>query len=105
MAIDYSKFRPTLDHVLIRRKKAETKTKSGLIHIPDNAQEKPAEGEVIKVGPGWVYDNGRRQEPVVKIGDHVLFGKYSGSQMAGLDALDVEYMIIREGDILAVVED
>jgi chaperonin GroES len=99
MAIDYTKFRPTLDHVLVRRKKAETK--SGLIHIPDNAQEKPAEGEVLATGPGWVYDNGRLQEPHVKVGDKIIFGKYSGNQLANSD----EFMIIREGEILAVVED
>lgn len=101
--IDYSKFRPSLDHVLVKRNKAETVTKGGII-IPDSAREKPAEGVVLKVGPGWVFSNGRRQEPMVKEGDRVLFGKYSGAQMAGLDALEVEFMIIRESDILAVVE-
>jgi chaperonin GroES len=104
MSIDYTKVRPLLDHVLVKRTVADEKSKGGII-IPDNAKEKPAEGVVLAVGPGRIHgETGKRVEPGVKTGDKVLFGKYSGVAMAGLNAKDIEIMIIREEEILAIVE-
>lgn len=104
MDLDYSKVRPLHDHVLIKRVEADNKSKGGII-IPDNAKEKPAEGVVISTGPGRIHnETGRRVEPTVKAGDRVLFGKYSGSQLAGLQAREVEYIMCREDEILAIVD-
>ena len=86
--------RPLADRVLIEPAAAETTTSSGII-IPDNAQEKPQRGTVVAVGPG------KKDEPTtVKVGDTVLYGKYSGTDL-NLDGVD--YMIMREADILAIV--
>lgn len=86
--------RPLADRVLIEPAAAETTTASGII-IPDNAQEKPQRGTVVAVGPG------KKDEPTtVKVGDTVLYGKYSGTDL-NLDGVD--YMIMRETDILAIV--
>jgi chaperonin GroES len=78
---------------------AEQKTAGGII-IPDNAKEKPQKGEVIAVGPGKISDSGQKIAMEVKKGDKVLYGKYSGSEVT-VDG--VEYMIMRESDILAVI--
>jgi chaperonin GroES len=83
----------------VKRIEEEQVTKSGII-IPDTAKEKPQQGEVIAVGDGKVLDNGNRVTPGVKPGEKVLFGKYSGTEVK-LDG--VEYLILREDDILGVV--
>ncbi len=95
-----NKIRPLQDHVIIRRVKEQEKSKGGII-IPDTAKEKPAEGEVLAVGNGKVQKDGTVRKLDVKVGDHVLFGKYSGTEakVAGEDRL-----IIREDDILGVLE-
>lgn len=93
--------RPLNDHILVKRIEADSKSKGGII-IPETAKEKPQEGKVLAVGPGKVLDNGRRQEPSVKVGDKVLFGKYSGTEFS---VLEKDELVIREGDILAVLED
>jgi chaperonin GroES len=85
--------------VIVRRVEGENKTKGGII-IPDTAKEKPIEGEVIAVGKGKVLDNGKVQEPVVKAGDRVLFGKYSGTDIK-IDG--EEHLILREEEILGIV--
>jgi len=94
-----NQIRPLQDRVLIRRVKEEEKTPGGII-IPDTAKEKPLEGEVVAVGKGKLLKNGTLRELDVKIGDHVLFGKYNGSEVK----VDVgEHLVIREDDILAIV--
>lgn len=94
------KLRPLQDHVLIRPVVPEAKTSGGII-IPDTAQEKPMEGEVVAVGPGARDANGALHALEVKAGDRVLFGKWSGSEVK-LDGVDL--MMIRESDIMGVVE-
>jgi len=94
------KVRPLQDRILIRRVEEETKTKGGII-IPDSAKEKPQEGLVVAVGPGKVTDSGNRVAPEVKAGDKILFGKYSGTDIK-IDG--VEHLILREDDVLAVIE-
>jgi len=93
--------RPLQDRVLIRRVVAETKTPGG-IFIPDTAQEKPAEGEVLAVGPGRRDDAGKLHPLDIKTGDRVLFGKWSGSEikLAGEDLI-----VMKETDILGVLDD
>ena len=93
------KFRPLHDRVVVKRIDAEEKSAGGII-IPDTAKEKPQEAEVVAVGPGKM-DEGKRQAMDVKAGDVVLIGKYSGSEIK-ID--DEEYTILREDEILAVVE-
>ncbi len=92
--------RPLHDRVLVKRVEEEQKTKGGII-IPDTAKEKPIEGEVIAVGNGKVMDNGEVRQLAVKAGDRVLFGKYSGTEVK-IDG--EEHLILREDDILAVIE-
>jgi chaperonin GroES len=92
-------FRPLGDRVLIRRVEEEAKTKGGII-IPDTAKEKPQEGEVIAVGPGARDDSGKIQPPDVAVGDRILFGKWSGSEVK-LDGEDL--LIMKESDILGVL--
>ncbi|HMV15255.1 MAG: co-chaperone GroES [Chitinophagales bacterium] len=85
---------PLADRVVVKAAAAETKTKSGII-IPDSAKEKPQKGEVVAVGPG------KKDEPTtVKVGDTILYGKYSGTEI-NVDGND--YLIMRESDILAIV--
>ena len=93
-------FRPLHDRVLVRRVEAEEKTAGGII-IPDTAQEKPQEGEVIAAGDGKYKENGERQSLDVKAGDRVLFGKYSGSEIK-IDG--EELLIMREDEILGIIE-
>ena len=95
-----SKFRPLHDRVVVKRLSAEEKTKGGII-IPDTAKEKPQEGEVIAVGNGKVLDNGTKVPLDVKAGDKILFGKYSGTDIK-VDG--VEHLILREEDVLGVIE-
>ncbi|MGQ0741510.1 MAG: co-chaperone GroES [Alphaproteobacteria bacterium] len=94
------RFRPLGDRVVVRRVKEETKSAGGII-IPDTAQEKPQEGEVLSVGPGALDENGKRVPPEVKAGDHVLFGKWSGTEVK-IDG--EELLIMKESDIMGIVE-
>jgi chaperonin GroES len=92
--------RPLGDRILVKRVKEEERTKGGII-IPDTAKEKPQQGKVIAAGIGKVKDDGTRQQPDVKAGDLILFGKYSGQEIK-LDGED--YLIMREDDVLGVIE-
>src|SRR3984893_16947493 len=94
------KFRPLYDRIVVRRKDPKEQMRGGII-IPDTAKEKPQEAEVIAVGEGKFNDDGKRIKLDVKKGDTVLIGKYSGSEIK-LD--DIEYTIIREDEVLAIVE-
>jgi chaperonin GroES len=94
------KVRPLQDRVLVRRVAEEEKTKGGII-IPDTAKEKPAEGEVVAVGNGKVDEKGKLRPLAVKKGDRILFGKYSGNEIK-VDGVD--HLILREDDILGVLE-
>ncbi|MBO0611548.1 co-chaperone GroES [Thiothrix fructosivorans] len=93
--------RPLHDRVVVRRMEEERKTASGII-IPDNATEKPDRGEVLAVGPGKVGDDNERIALQVKVGDKVLFGKYAGTTVK-MDGQEV--LIMREEDLLAIIED
>jgi chaperonin GroES len=92
-------FRPLHDRVLVRRIEADSKTAGGII-IPDSAQEKPSEGEVIAVGEGAYNEDGDRIKPDVKAGDRVLFGKLSGTDVK-IDGEDL--LIMKESDIMGIV--
>ena len=94
------KFRPLHDRVVIRRLDAEEKSAGGII-IPDTAQEKPMEGEVVAVGPGARNDEGQIVALEVKAGDRILFGKWSGTEVK-LDG--EELLIMKESDIMGIVE-
>jgi len=94
------KIRPLQDRIIVKRIEEEEKTKGGII-IPETAKEKPMEGEVIAVGSGKILENGTKQSLEVKAGDRVLFGKYAGTEVK-ID--DVEHLIMREDDILGVIE-
>jgi chaperonin GroES len=91
--------RPLYDRILVKRVEEEEQKIGGII-IPDTAKEKPQEGEVIAVGAGKVLENGERQVPDVEVGDKILFGKYSGTEVKYGDE---EYLIMREDDILAKI--
>ncbi|KPA12430.1 molecular chaperone GroES [Candidatus Magnetomorum sp. HK-1] len=92
--------KPLQDRILVQRVEEETKTKGGII-IPDSAKEKPIEGKVIAVGNGKVKDDGNRAPMDLKVGDKILFGKYSGTEVK-IDG--DEYLIMREDDVLGVIE-
>lgn len=94
------KFKPLHDRVLVKRIEQEEKTKGGII-IPDTAKEKPQEGEVIAVGPGGRGDDGKIVPLDVKVGDRILFGKWSGSEVK-IDG--DELLIMKESDLLGVLE-
>lgn len=94
------KIRPLHDKILVKRLQEEEKTKGGII-IPDTAKEKPMEGEVIAVGKGRVTEEGKVVALDVKAGDRVLFSKYAGTEVK---IKDVEYLIMREEDILGIIE-
>ena len=94
------KIRPLHDRVVIRRTEEERKSPGGIV-IPDNAQEKPIQGEVIAVGHGKPLDNGQIRPMDVKVGDRVLFGKYSGSEVK-IEGQDL--LVMREEDIMAVLD-
>jgi len=95
-----NKIRPLQDRVIVQRVEEEQKTKGGII-IPDTAKEKPQEGKVIAVGKGKLNDDGKLIPLDVKAGDRILFGKYSGTEVK-MDG--DEYLIMREDDILGVIE-
>jgi chaperonin GroES len=90
--------RPLSDRVLVKRVEEEETTKGGII-IPDTAKEKPQQGKVVAIGEGKLLDNGTRIKPAVKVGELVLFGKYSGTEIK-VDGH--EYLILREDDIFGV---
>ena len=92
--------RPLHDRLIVKRFEEEERTKGGII-IPDNAKEKPQQGEIIAVGAGKVLEDGKKSPLEVKKGDRVLFGKYSGTEIK-IDG--TEYLMIREEDILGVIE-
>jgi chaperonin GroES len=94
------KFKPLQDRVLVRRIEEEEKTKGGII-VPDTAREKPMEGEVIAAGPGARGDDGKVHPLDVKVGDRVLFGKWSGTEIK-IDGEDL--VVMKESDIMGVVE-
>jgi len=96
---DSMNVKPLSDRIIIRPLEAEQKTAGGII-IPDNAKEKPQKGEVVAVGAGKIADNGQKVEMTLKVGDKVLYGKYSGTEVA-IDGTD--YLIMRESDVLAVL--
>jgi chaperonin GroES len=93
------KFRPLHDRVVVKRIEQEGKSKGGII-IPDTAKEKPQEGEVIAVGPGDRDEAGKIHALDVKVGDRVLFGKWSGTEIK-ID--DVDYLVMKESDIVGVI--
>ena len=93
------KFRPLQDRVLIRRIEQEEKTRGGII-IPDTAKEKPMEGEVVAVGPGARGEDGKLHPLDVKVGDKVLFGKWSGTEIK-IDNED--FVVMKESDVMGVV--
>jgi chaperonin GroES len=94
------KIRPLHDRVIIQRLDAETKSAGGIV-IPDSAAEKPIRGKVIAVGKGKILENGDVRPLDVKVGDHILFGKYSGTEVK-VDG--EEYLVMREEDVMAVIE-
>jgi chaperonin GroES len=94
------KIRPLNDRLLVKRLKEEEKTAGGII-IPDSAKEKPAEGEVMAVGPGKANDKGDRVAMQVKAGDRILFSKYSGTDVK-IEGDD--FLIMREDDVLGIIE-
>lgn len=93
-------FRPLHDRILVRRVESEEKTKGGII-IPDTAKEKPQEGEVIAVGPGARSEQGQIQPLDVKVGDRILFGKWSGTEIK-IDSEDL--LIMKESDVMGIIE-
>lgn len=92
--------RPLGERVLVKPLPIEEVTKGGIV-LPDTAKEKPQEGEVVAVGPGRLLDNGKRVAIDLKVGDKVLYSKYAGNEVK-LD--DVEYLIMRDTDILGIIE-
>ena len=94
------KIRPLQDRIIVKRIEEEEKTKGGII-IPDTAKEKPMEGEVIAAGTGKILENGKKQPLEVKQGERILFSKYAGTEVK-IDG--VEHLIMREDDVLGVIE-
>jgi chaperonin GroES len=92
--------RPLGDRLVVKPAPSEEKTKSGIV-LPDTAKEKPQEGEVVAVGSGRILDNGQRVPMDVKVGEKVLYSKYAGNE---IKINDEEYLILREMDVLGVVE-
>jgi len=93
------KIKPLADRVVIKPSPADEKSRGGII-LPDIAKEKPVVGEVVAIGPGKVTDDGNTVKPEVKVGDKVLYGKYSGTEVT---IEGEEYLIMREADIFAIV--
>ena len=94
------KLKPLQDRILVKRLEEKEVKKGGII-IPDSAKEKPQEAEVIAVGPGKVTEDGKRQPMEIKVGDKILFGKYSGSEVK---LGDEEFLIMREEDVLGILQ-
>ncbi|MEO6694485.1 MAG: co-chaperone GroES [Ignavibacteria bacterium] len=93
------KIKPLSDRIIVKAAEAEEKTASGLI-IPDTAKEKPMKGEIMAVGTGKVTDDGKTVKMELKVGDKVLYGKYSGTEIT---VEGDEYLIMRESDVYAVI--
>lgn len=93
------KLNPLSDRVVVQAAEAEEQTKGGII-LPDTAKEKPVEGTIVAAGPGKIADNGELVKMTVKVGDKVLYGKYSGTEVT-IDG--TEYLIMRESDIFAII--
>jgi len=90
--------KPLADRVVVKPSVAEERTKGGIV-LPDTAKDKPQEGEVVAIGPGRLLDDGKRVAPEVKVGDKVIYSKYSGTE---IKIEGEEYLILREADILAI---
>jgi len=95
-----STVRPLEDRILVKPLDAEIKTASGLF-LPESAKEKPMQGKVVAVGPGKLLDNGKRQGPLVKKGDTVVYGKYAGTE---IEIKNVKHIIVRETELLGLIE-
>ena len=95
-----SNIRPLEDRILVKPLDAETKTASGLF-LPESAKEKPMQGKVVATGPGKLLDNGTRQTPLVKKGDTVVYGKYSGTE---IEIKNTKHIIVRESELLGIIE-
>jgi len=93
--------KPLGDRVVVKPLEAESKTKGGIV-LPDTAKEKPQEGKIVAVGKGKVLENGSVQAPEVKVGDKVLYAKYSGNEITTKDG--EELLIMREEDVLAIIK-
>lgn len=93
--------RPLGDRVLVQRVEAEEKTAGGIL-LPDSAKEKPKEGKIVAIGTGKTLENGQKSTFSVKVGDRVLFTSYAGTEVK---AVGTEYLVMREDDILGVIED
>jgi chaperonin GroES len=93
--------KPLGDRVVVKPLEAESKTRGGIV-LPDTAKEKPQEGKIVAVGKGKTMDNGSVQAPEVKVGDKVLYGKYSGNEITTKDG--EELLIMKEEDILAIIK-
>jgi chaperonin GroES len=93
------KVKPLADRVVVKPLEDAEQMRGGL-YIPDTAKEKPQQGEVVAVGPGKLTEEGKRVDPELKVGDKVLYGKYSGTEVT-LD--DAQYLILRESDVLAII--
>ena len=94
------KLRPLADRVIVKQSDAEEKTASGIV-LPDSAKEKPTKGRVVSVGPGKLDDHGKRMEIALRAGETVYYGKYSGTEV---EVNGEKFVILRESDILGVVE-
>ncbi len=94
------KIRPLADRVVVKPLPAEDKTRGGLF-VPDTAKERPQQGEVVAIGPGRVTDDGKKIPAEVKVGDTILYGKYSGTEV---NYEGTEYLIMRESDIFAIMQ-
>jgi chaperonin GroES len=92
--------RPLEDRIVIKPLEPETKTASGLF-MPETAKERPMQGKIVAVGPGRILDNGERSKPLVKKGDTVVYGKYAGTE---IEIKNVKHVIIRESELLGVIE-
>ncbi len=95
-----SNIRPLEDRILVKPLDPETKTASGLF-LPESAKEKPMQGKVLATGPGKLLDNGTRQTPLVKKGDTVVYGKYSGTE---IEIKNTKHLIVRESELLGIIE-
>jgi chaperonin GroES len=95
-----SNIRPLEDRILVKPLDAETKTASGLF-LPESAKEKPMQGKVVATGPGKLLDNGTRQTPLVKKGDTVVYGKYSGTE---IEIKNTKHLIVRESELRGIIE-
>lgn len=92
--------KPLEDRILIKPSEKESKTESG-IYLPESSKERPVQGKVVAVGPGKRLDNGKRGEMSIKVGDTVVYGKYAGSEV---EVKGVEHLILRESEVLGVIE-